>query len=184
MATQFQRTSISERYFAALAIAERRALHSFFDQHIVEDKRLGYLPWMRVTTMHFRRTLQRALCTPSTGQCETSSDRTNRAGTGNGSCTFFMFAGVKNDDGEVRKLETFSIVTEPHRDQSICQYGSSRRAIHFAPLASYPSRQEHRPLMLAIWSPFRNICGKWRPCSRAVIGKFCSLSRRFAELPR
>ena len=42
MVTQFQRTSISERYFAALAIAERRALHSFFDQHIVEDKRLGY----------------------------------------------------------------------------------------------------------------------------------------------
>lgn len=42
MATHFQRTSTSDRYFAALAVAERRALHSFFDQHIVEDKRLGY----------------------------------------------------------------------------------------------------------------------------------------------
>ena len=42
MATQFQRTSTSDRYFAALAVAEGRALHSFFDQHIVEDKRLGY----------------------------------------------------------------------------------------------------------------------------------------------
>ena len=43
MATQFQGVSTSDRYFAALAIAERRALHSFFDQHIVEDKELGYL---------------------------------------------------------------------------------------------------------------------------------------------
>ena len=43
MATQFQRISTSDRYFAALAIAERRALHSFFDQHIVEDRELGYL---------------------------------------------------------------------------------------------------------------------------------------------
>ena len=34
--------SNSERYFAALAVAERRALHSFFDQHIVEDRELGY----------------------------------------------------------------------------------------------------------------------------------------------
>lgn len=42
MATHFQSTSASERYFAALAVAERRALHSFFDQHIIEDKRLGY----------------------------------------------------------------------------------------------------------------------------------------------
>ena len=42
MATQFQRASNSERYFAALAVAERRALHSFFDQHIGEDKHLGY----------------------------------------------------------------------------------------------------------------------------------------------
>ena len=42
MATQFRRASNSERYFAALAVAERRALHSFFDQHIVEDKHLGY----------------------------------------------------------------------------------------------------------------------------------------------
>lgn len=42
MAKQFQRTSTSDRYFAALAVAERRALHSFFDQHIIEDYRLGY----------------------------------------------------------------------------------------------------------------------------------------------
>jgi len=42
MATQIQRTSSSDRYFAALAVAERRALHSFFDQHIIEDNRLGY----------------------------------------------------------------------------------------------------------------------------------------------
>lgn len=42
MATQFQSTSTSERYFAALAVAERRALHSFFDQHIVEERELGY----------------------------------------------------------------------------------------------------------------------------------------------
>lgn len=34
--------SNSERYFAALAVAERRALHSFFDQHIVADRELGY----------------------------------------------------------------------------------------------------------------------------------------------
>lgn len=32
----------SESYFAALAVAERRALHSFFNQHIVEDRELGY----------------------------------------------------------------------------------------------------------------------------------------------
>ena len=42
MVTQFQRTSTSDRYFAALAVAERRALHSFFDQHIIEDRELGY----------------------------------------------------------------------------------------------------------------------------------------------
>ena len=42
MVTQFQRTSTSDRYFAALAVAERRALHSFFDQHIIEDCELGY----------------------------------------------------------------------------------------------------------------------------------------------
>ncbi|MEL6708859.1 MAG: hypothetical protein AAGF33_03095 [Pseudomonadota bacterium] len=43
MALIAQQNSNSERYFAALAIAERRALHSFFDQHIVEDRELGYL---------------------------------------------------------------------------------------------------------------------------------------------
>lgn len=34
--------SNSNSYFEALAIAERRALHSFFDQHVVEDDDLGY----------------------------------------------------------------------------------------------------------------------------------------------
>jgi ketosteroid isomerase-like protein len=43
MATHLQTTSTSDRYFAALAVAERRALHSFFDQHIIEDRELGYL---------------------------------------------------------------------------------------------------------------------------------------------
>ena len=42
MASIAQEISNSERYFDALAIAERRALHSFFDQHIVEDRELGY----------------------------------------------------------------------------------------------------------------------------------------------
>ncbi len=42
MASIARITSNSERYFAALAVAERRALHSFFDQHIVEDRELGY----------------------------------------------------------------------------------------------------------------------------------------------
>ena len=30
-------------YFAAVACAERRALHSFFDQHVIADSDLGYL---------------------------------------------------------------------------------------------------------------------------------------------
>ena len=34
--------SNAERYFEALVVAERRALHSYFDQHIVEDETLGY----------------------------------------------------------------------------------------------------------------------------------------------
>lgn len=42
MASLAQHNSNSERYFAALAVAESRALHSFFDQHIVEDRELGY----------------------------------------------------------------------------------------------------------------------------------------------
>lgn len=42
MASIAQHNSNSERYFAALAVAERRALHSFFDQHIIEDHELGY----------------------------------------------------------------------------------------------------------------------------------------------
>lgn len=42
MASIAQHNSNSERYFAALAVAKRRALHSFFNQHIVEDRELGY----------------------------------------------------------------------------------------------------------------------------------------------
>ena len=34
--------SNSNSYFEALATAEQRALHSFFDQHVVEDDDLGY----------------------------------------------------------------------------------------------------------------------------------------------
>ncbi|MFL0418522.1 hypothetical protein ACH0CP_13115 [Sphingomonas sp. 179-I 2A4 NHS] len=30
-------------YLAALAFAERRALHSFFDQHVIEDEMKGYV---------------------------------------------------------------------------------------------------------------------------------------------
>jgi hypothetical protein len=30
-------------YFAAVASAERRALHSYFDQHVIADDELGYL---------------------------------------------------------------------------------------------------------------------------------------------
>ena len=30
-------------YFAAVANAERRALHIFFDQHVIEDEEQGYL---------------------------------------------------------------------------------------------------------------------------------------------
>ena len=29
-------------YFEALETAEKRALHSFFDQHVIEDDELGY----------------------------------------------------------------------------------------------------------------------------------------------
>lgn len=42
MASSAQLNSNSNRYFEALAIAERRALHSFFNQHVVEDDWLGY----------------------------------------------------------------------------------------------------------------------------------------------
>lgn len=33
----------SQSYFKALAQAESRALHSFFDQHVIEDPFRGYL---------------------------------------------------------------------------------------------------------------------------------------------
>ena len=42
MATLTQSVSSSDSYFEALAVAERRALHSFFDQHVIEDDELGY----------------------------------------------------------------------------------------------------------------------------------------------
>ncbi|WP_305097009.1 hypothetical protein [Croceibacterium aestuarii] len=32
----------SRSYFEALETAEKRALHSFFDQHVIEDDELGY----------------------------------------------------------------------------------------------------------------------------------------------
>ena len=33
----------TESYFEAVARAEKRALHSFFDQHVIEDNDLGYI---------------------------------------------------------------------------------------------------------------------------------------------
>lgn len=33
----------SRSYFEALETAEKRALHSFFDQHVIEDDELGYI---------------------------------------------------------------------------------------------------------------------------------------------
>ncbi|UAB78997.1 hypothetical protein INR77_04685 [Erythrobacter sp. SCSIO 43205] len=33
----------SNSYFEALKLAEQRALHSFFDQHIIADDELGYI---------------------------------------------------------------------------------------------------------------------------------------------
>ncbi|WP_039388595.1 hypothetical protein [Novosphingobium sp. MBES04] len=32
----------SRSYFEALETAEKRALHSYFDQHVIEDDELGY----------------------------------------------------------------------------------------------------------------------------------------------
>ena len=43
MATFASYTSDTSSYFEALAVAEQRALHSFFDQHVVEDGERGYL---------------------------------------------------------------------------------------------------------------------------------------------
>lgn len=34
-------TASHRSYFEALELAERRALHSYFDQHVVEDEELG-----------------------------------------------------------------------------------------------------------------------------------------------
>lgn len=33
----------AQSYFAAVETAERRALHSFFDQHVIEDDEQGYI---------------------------------------------------------------------------------------------------------------------------------------------
>ena len=38
-----QCTLSSRSYFEALELAEKRSLHSFFDQHIVEDEEIGYI---------------------------------------------------------------------------------------------------------------------------------------------
>lgn len=41
---QFNTCSLPSRsYFEALEAAERRALHSFFDQHVIEDDERGYI---------------------------------------------------------------------------------------------------------------------------------------------
>ncbi len=37
-----QCTLPSRNYFEGLETAEQRALHSFFDQHVIEDDELGY----------------------------------------------------------------------------------------------------------------------------------------------
>jgi len=36
-------SSPTQSYFEALECAERRTLHSYFDQHILEDDELGYI---------------------------------------------------------------------------------------------------------------------------------------------
>ncbi len=41
--TYFTKCTLPSRnYFEALETAEQRALHSFFDQHVIEDDELGY----------------------------------------------------------------------------------------------------------------------------------------------
>ena len=94
MASIAQHNSNSDRYFAALAVAELRALHSFFDQHIVEDLSLDTSLWTRATTTRSRHTLQRALCIRCMGQYSMSFDRKSRAGTGSGSCPFSWSPGL------------------------------------------------------------------------------------------
>jgi len=42
MANSLHGAVASRSYFAALETAEKRALHSFFDQHVIEDNELGY----------------------------------------------------------------------------------------------------------------------------------------------
>ena len=43
MAYSMRGAVASRSYFEALETAEKRALHSFFDQHVIEDDELGYL---------------------------------------------------------------------------------------------------------------------------------------------
>lgn len=74
MASVAQLHSTSDRYFAALAVAERRAMHSFFDQHIVEDRELGYFALDEGDTTLCRITWRASWFTPCTGRCSTSSD--------------------------------------------------------------------------------------------------------------
>ena len=41
--TYFTKCTLPSRnYFEALETAEQRALHSFFDQHVIEDDEIGY----------------------------------------------------------------------------------------------------------------------------------------------
>lgn len=115
------------------------------------------LPWTRVITMLFRRTWRRASCTPCMERCQTNSDRRIRAGAGNGSCSFFMLAGARIEDRAVRQLDAQSVATGSDQYPTNWQDGSLCRAVHFARLPSYQSGPEHWPLMLAIWSPYRNI---------------------------
>lgn len=42
MATLARLQANTESYFAALALAEQRAMHSFFDQHVIDNGRHGY----------------------------------------------------------------------------------------------------------------------------------------------
>ena len=43
MASLAQFQQHPDSYFEALALAEKRSLHSFFDQHIIEDATFGYV---------------------------------------------------------------------------------------------------------------------------------------------
>ncbi|MBN8818724.1 MAG: hypothetical protein J0I80_08395 [Sphingomonas sp.] len=40
---QITERSHSQAYHAAIALAERRARHSYYDQHVIKDREAGYL---------------------------------------------------------------------------------------------------------------------------------------------